>query len=181
MMKGSATEGMCTLPQDFIKRRFGGLSLEDHCEQGSRWKGDGGQGLCNGCMGICMLGLVRVCVLRFFLRLQNSLSRGGLWLLLRCWSKMKDMCSSGEGRGAWDIPYRLLHVAFGICIDIWCVSLVLSIQQDVVCSSKYQNSLLTKTKSVISKPHLQWNVFDKQPNHSTDFDTFQRTAKKRNK
>lgn len=34
------------LPPDFIKRRFAGLSLEDHCWEGSGGKGDESAGAC---------------------------------------------------------------------------------------------------------------------------------------
>lgn len=118
----SVRESVHFLPPDFIKRRFSGLSLEDHCNRGA----GKGQQECfvSAAASICVrlvshAHTISACLRSsvctqpsVFLDLWNCLPCSSLCLLLL----MKYIFSFAESCGVQDSRYHLHHLDLGLAL-----------------------------------------------------------------
>lgn len=126
-----ARESVHFLPPDFIKRRFAGLKpgrpllRRERGERAVGVQGRRGARVAASVHSNLQVGSnarANATHLWRFLPVPCVCSRAprsscsGLPLPSPCWSKMKDICSSDEGSGARDAPYRLRHVALGLAL-----------------------------------------------------------------
>lgn len=108
-------ESVHFLPPDFIKRRFSGLSLEDHCCTGTRGKANRSAPALPPHQYLyaqCYTHTVSTYPHGPACAVWNCLSCSGLFPLLL----MKDIFSFGESRGVQDSPYHLHHSDPGLAL-----------------------------------------------------------------